>query len=216
MVGKVNGVDALVIVLSAEDDGNGGVNISVSMTQHLPLDHSHDEGPAQAISASDSGWVTVNDTEIHINLPVQVQDTDGDYLDNAVDVDLSITDGIDPSFTTDSGISVDESAIDVGGENHQGSNPDRDTETAEGQIIINLGSDEIDTFKIDADEFTALNPNLTSQGVAVIMVENSDGTFSGMAGDREVFIVTFSPDGAYSFTITGEWIMIKILVMTLL
>lgn len=203
LVGKVNGVDALVIVLSAEDDGNGGVNISVSMTQHLPLDHSHDEGPAQAISANDSGWVTVNDTEIHINLPVQVQDTDGDYLDNAVDVDLSITDGIDPSFTTDSGISVDESAIDVGGENHQGSNPDSDTETAEGQIIINLGSDEIDTFKIDADEFTALNPNLTSQGVAVIMVENSDGTFSGMAGDREVFIVTFSPDGAYSFTITG-------------
>ncbi|MCF7352693.1 type I secretion C-terminal target domain-containing protein [Vibrio sp. CK2-1] len=210
LVGRVNGVDALTIVLSAEDDGSGGVNIGVSMTQHLPLDHSHDvdEGPAQTVSASDSGWVTVNDTEIHINLPVQVQDTDGDYLDNAVNVDLSITDGIDPSFTTDSGVSVDESAIDAGGENHQGSNPDSDSETASGQIDIALGSDEIESFGIDPSLFSQLNPDLTSLGQDVTLRENSDGTFSGVAGEgseneREVFIVTFSPDGTYTFTITG-------------
>ncbi|WP_145981760.1 DUF5801 repeats-in-toxin domain-containing protein [Vibrio algivorus] len=204
LVGKVNGDDVLTIVLSAESDGNGGVNISVSMTQHLPLDHSHDdEGQVQTLSASDSGWVTVNDTEIHINLPVQVQDTDGDYLDNAVNVDLSITDGIDPSFTTDSGVTVDESAIDAGGENHQGSNPDSGSETASGQMNIALGSDEIAGFGIDPSLFAALNPGLTSLGQDVILRENADGTFSGVAGDREVFIVTFSPDGSYSFTITG-------------
>ncbi|TVO36814.1 type I secretion C-terminal target domain-containing protein [Vibrio algivorus] len=204
LVGRVNGDDVLTIVLSAESDGNGGVNISVSMTQYLPLDHSHDdESQVQTLSASDSGWVTVNDTEIHINLPVQVQDTDGDYLDNAVNVDLSITDGIDPSFTTDSGVMVDESAIDAGGDNHQGSNPDSNSETASGQIDIALGSDEIAGFGIDPTLFSQLNPDLTSLGQEVTLLENSDGTFSGMAGDREVFIVTFTAGGAYTFTITG-------------
>lgn len=200
LVGKVNGVDALTIELSAEDDGNNGVKISVTMTQHLPLDHNQDSSVENA-----SGWVTVNDTEIHINLPVQVQDTDGDYLDNAVNVDLSITDGIDASFTTDSGVSVDESAIDAGGENHQGSNPDSDSETASGQIDIALGSDEIASFGIDPSLFNELNPGLTSLGQDVTLRENSDGTFSGVAGenDREVFIVTFSADGKYTFTITG-------------
>ena len=194
----MNGVDALTIVLTAEDDGSGGVNIDVSMTQHLPLDHEQDASGENA-----SGWVTVNDTEIHINLPVQVQDTDGDYLDNAVNVDLSITDGIDPSFTTDSGVIVDESAIDAGGENHQGSNPDSDSESASGQIDIALGSDEIAGFGIDRTLFSQLNPGLTSLGEDVILTPNEDGTFSGMAGGREVFTVTFTADGAYTFTITG-------------
>lgn len=200
LTGYLNGDEstpAITIVLTAVPNGQG-VDINVIMTQHLPLDHEQD-----ASGANSSGWVTVNDTEIHINLPVQVQDTDGDYLDSAVEVDLTIIDGANPTFTVDSGVVVDEAAIDAGGENHQGSSPTSDTETASGQINIALGSDDIDTFKIDADAFSDLNPDLTSQGVAVIMVENSDGTFSGMAGDREVFIVTFSPGGSYSFTITG-------------
>ena len=190
---------ALTIELTAEQGTDGqGVIITVDMTQHLPLDHDQ-----EASGNNTSGWVTVDGTDIHINLPVQVQDTDGDYLDAAVNVDLNIKDGSSPTFTVDSGVTVDEKGIDIGGENHQGSNPGENSETASGQITIDLGSDNIDTFKIDVDQFSSDNPGLTSQGVKVEMIENPDGTFSGMAGGREVFIVTFEPDGKYTFTITG-------------
>ncbi|RCS70361.1 hypothetical protein FM109_02995 [Vibrio casei] len=195
-VGSDTGAIALTIVLTATQNGQG-VDINVSMTQSLPLDHDQDSS-----GANSSGWVTVNDSEIHINLPVQVQDTDGDYLDNAVDIDLTIVDGTNPTFTVDSGVTVDESAINAGGDNHQGSNPSSNTETATGQISITLGSDEIANFKIDIEAFNT-DGSLTSQGAVVELVDNNDGTFSGIAGGREVFVVTFSPDGAYTFTITG-------------
>lgn len=195
-VGSDTGAIALTIVLTATQNGQG-VDINVSMTQHLPLDHDQDSS-----GGNSSGWVTVNDSEIHINLPVQVQDTDGDYLDSPVDVGLIIVDGINPTFTVDSGVTVDESAINAGGKNHQGSNPDSDTETATGQINITLGSDEIANFKIDIEAFNT-DGSLKSQGVIVELVDNNDGTFSGIAGGREVFTVTFTADGAYTFTIKG-------------
>ena len=195
-VGSDTGAIVLTIVLTATQNGQG-VDINVSMTQHLPLDHDQDSS-----GANSSGWVTVNDSEIHINLPIQVQDTDGDYLDKPVDVDLIIVDGTNPTFTVDSGVTVDESAINAGGKNHQGSNPDSDTETATGQINITLGSDEIANFKIDIEAFNT-DGSLKSQGVVVELVDNNDGTFSGIAGGREVFTVTFTADGAYTFTIKG-------------
>ncbi|MFH0258288.1 type I secretion C-terminal target domain-containing protein [Vibrio rumoiensis] len=195
-----DGNEALVISLSATQDTSNGLDayFTIEVTQNMPLDHK-----PLGSGGNESGYIRVNGNGINIRIPVQMKDTDGDFLSESANAVVNIQDGATPTFSVDSGVEVDESAIDVGGENHQGSNPDSDLDTASGQITINLGSDEIDTFKISADEFTALNPNLTSQGVAVIMVENSDGTFSGMAGDREVFIVTFSPDGAYSFTVTG-------------
>lgn len=199
LTGMVNGEVALEIQLIATQNSDGqGVDIALSVTQYLPLDHDHDDS-----GANTSGLVTINDSEIHIKVPVQVQDSDGDYLDVPVNIDVQINDGNDPSFSVDSGVSVDESAINAGGDNHQGSDPDSATESASGQITIELGSDNIDTFKIDATEFSNLNPGLTSQGVKVELVENADGTFSGIAGDREVFKVTFKPNGEYTFEITG-------------
>lgn len=195
-VGSDTGAIALTIVLTATQNGQG-VDINVSMTQSLPLDHDKDSS-----GGNSSGWVTVNDSEIHIKLPIQVQDTDGDYLDKPVDVDLIIVDGTNPTFTVDSGVTVDESAINAGGKNHQGSNPDSDTETATGQINITLGSDDIANFKIDIEAFNT-DGSLKSQGVIVELADNNDGTFSGIAGGREVFTVTFTADGAYTFTIKG-------------
>lgn len=201
LVGKVGDLPVLTIVITATQivDSND-VSITVTMIQDKPLDHNHDNS-----GANSSGFVTVNDSEIHINLPVQVQDTDGDLLDKPVNVDLTIVDGLDPSFSVDTATNVvDESAIPAGGENHQGSDPNgTGTTTVDGHITINTGSDEIDSFKLDADEFTTLNPTLTSGGDLVTLRENSNGTFSGMAGGREVFVVTFTSGGAYEFTLTG-------------
>lgn len=111
LTGMVNGEVALEIQLSATQNSDGqGVDIALSVTQYLPLDHDHDDS-----GANTSGLVTINDSEIHIKVPVQVQDSDGDYLDVPVNIDVQINDGNDPSFNVDSGVSVDESAINAGG-----------------------------------------------------------------------------------------------------
>ncbi|WP_105901266.1 T1SS-143 repeat domain-containing protein [Vibrio gangliei] len=205
LIGSTSGgEEVLVISLAATQDDDGlSVNYTVTVTQNRPLDHlGGDDG-------NDTGRVLVNGDQITINLPIQIEDTDGDLLPVPPMAEITIQDGIDPAFSVDSGVTVSEQGIDAGGDNHQGSEPDATspdgspTEIASGQITINTGSDEIATFKIDASAFTVLNPGLTSQGVAVTMLDNNDGTFSGMAGDREVFIVTFQPDGSYTFEITG-------------
>ncbi|OEF23300.1 DUF5801 repeats-in-toxin domain-containing protein [Vibrio rumoiensis] len=197
ITGQVNGQDALIITITATQNTNGqDADISVNITQYLPLDHDQ-----TASSNNTSGFVRVDDSEIHILLPVQIEDTDGDLLDEAISIDLTINDGLPPAFVVDSPAAVDESAIDNTGQDHYGSNSDSDTETTSGQITINLGSDEIDSFKVDVDEFTTLNPSLTSGGKVVTLIENEDGTFSGIVAGEAVpiFTLSFTPDGKYTF-----------------
>ncbi|WP_157824409.1 hypothetical protein, partial [Moritella sp. Urea-trap-13] len=107
------------VSLSGEQQGQD-VKVTVSITQNVPLDHN---------GSSDGSYVTFDGDNIHINVPVQATDTDGDDLDAPANVDITITDGANPSFGTDSGVTINESTD--------------ENKVIEGQIPLNVGSDEI-------------------------------------------------------------------------
>ncbi|WP_413479063.1 hypothetical protein [Vibrio hibernica] len=197
--GLLQGVDAdgnpvLDINLIAAQTEDGGVDISVDMTQYQPIDH---------IDGDTSGYVQSEGNSIGINVPIQIQDTDGDYLDESIDFNAVIHDGEDPEIISADAITVDESQIDAGGDNHQGSNPNGNGQTATGTINTDSGSDGFTHFVIDVDAFNDTN-DITSGGENVTLIDNGDGTYFGMteSGD-EVFDITFSENGSYTFTVTG-------------
>ncbi|MBC7006817.1 hypothetical protein BIZ37_30200, partial [Photobacterium sp. BZF1] len=71
LIGKLpSGETALTVSLSAIEQGQD-VKVTVSVVQHVPLDNN---------GTSTTGYVTFTGDDIHINLPVQAEDTDGDDL----------------------------------------------------------------------------------------------------------------------------------------
>ncbi len=201
--GVLQGVDSnndpvLDISLNAVPTDDGGVSITVSMDQFQPIDHS---------GVDDSGMVQYdeNSDTITIDFPIQIQDTDGDFLDNPIDFHASITDGDDPFIISADSITVDESATADG--SHTDVTPDDGldpTSSTTGQITVDSGSDGVTHFAIDVNAFNNQN-TITSGGDNVTLVDNGDGTFSGVTdnGGDEVFNISFSEDGTYTFTVDG-------------
>ncbi|WP_198551572.1 hypothetical protein, partial [Moritella sp. Urea-trap-13] len=178
LVGALNGVVAVTVSLSGEQQGQD-VKVTVTITQHVPLDHTN--------TGDTGGYITSANDEIHINVPVQATDTDGDDLDAPANVDITITDGENPSFGTDSGVTINET--------------DDKGETMSGQIPLNVGSDAIDSIV-----FQAAQPGLTgitSNGaVTTFTVVDNILTVLDSTGDA-VMTVTIATDGSYQVIVTG-------------
>ncbi|WP_272158856.1 retention module-containing protein [Vibrio algivorus] len=211
----LTGVDAsgnpvLDFHLIATPTENGGVDISVDMTQYQPIDHVDGAGDT-------TGYVHNDGDNITINVPIQIQDTDGDFMDESIDFNGTISDGNDLEIDSADSISVNESDIDKGGDNHEGSTPGQNGESATGTITIDSGSDYVDHYEIDVDAFNEKNSdsegnsNITSGGTDVILVDNGDGTYSGVLVDEngnptddDVFNISFdNTNGSYTFEVTG-------------
>ncbi|PSU19913.1 hypothetical protein CTM91_19875, partial [Photobacterium aquimaris] len=103
--GKLVGVTAdgeqvVTVSLDAVQAANGhDIDVTVTIVQDKPLNHTD--------SGVDGLVDSVND-KITIDVPIQAQDTDGDWLDNAANVDITIVDGANPEFGTDSGTTINE------------------------------------------------------------------------------------------------------------
>ncbi|MGF1875210.1 hypothetical protein L4D77_07770 [Photobacterium frigidiphilum] len=178
LVGKLsNGDVAVTVTLSGEQQGQD-VKVTVTITQNVPLDH----------NGSDAvGYVTSANDEIHINVPVQATDTDGDDLDKPANVDITITDGANPSFGADSGVTIDETA--------------QKGEVISGQIPLNVGSDAIDTI-----EFQSNQPSLagiTSNGQATTYTVSGNTITVVDSANNPVMTVTIATDGSYEVKVTG-------------
>ncbi|CAG22460.1 hypothetical protein [Photobacterium profundum] len=178
LVGKLpNGDVAVTVILSGEQQGQD-VKVTVTIEQNVPLDHNGSDGTGYITSASDV---------IHINVPVQATDTDGDDLDTPANVDITITDGANPSFGADSGVMIDETT--------------QKGDVIPGQIPLDVGSDAIDTIHFQSDQ-----PGLagiTSNGEATTFtVVGNILTVLDSAGDS-VMTVTIATDGSYEVTVTG-------------
>ncbi|CAG22458.1 hypothetical protein PBPRB0585 [Photobacterium profundum SS9] len=178
LVGKLpNGDVAVTVSLSGEQQGQD-VKVTVTITQNVPLDHNGSDG---------TGYITSANDEIHINVPVQATDTDGDDLDTPANVDITITDGTNPSFGADSGVTIDETT--------------QKDDVISGQIPLDVGSDDIETIVFQPDQ-----PGLTgitSNGEATTFtVAGKILTVLDSAGDT-VMTVTVDTDGSYEVTVTG-------------
>ncbi|WIH20921.1 retention module-containing protein [Photobacterium damselae] len=197
LVGTVNGDTVLTIDIDAVQSLNGhDVDVTVTITQERPLDHSGDKG---------DGLVTSDGDKINIEVPIQVQDTDGDNLNNDIVVDVSIADGNNPVIIGADAITVSESALNGDKNHHQGSNPGDKGETAQGQIEVDSGSDHIKDFVIDVDSFNAANKGvLTSGGQQITLVYNAkNDTYIGKADGKNIFTITIDENGNYTFELKG-------------
>ncbi|HIF9378837.1 TPA: retention module-containing protein [Photobacterium damselae] len=197
LVGTVNGDTVLTIDIDAVQSSNGhDVDVTVTITQERPLDHSGDKG---------DGLVTSDGDKINIEVPIQVQDTDGDNLNNDIVVDVSIADGNNPIIIDADAITVSESALNGDKNHHQGSNPGDKGETAKGQIEVDSGSDHIKDFVIDVDSFNTANKGvLTSGGQQITLVYNAkNDTYIGKAAGQTIFTIKITDDGNYTFKLKG-------------
>ncbi|WP_168443855.1 hypothetical protein, partial [Photobacterium damselae] len=101
-----DGTVAITVSLSAVQDGQN-IKVTVDIEQNVPLDHTN-RGDGDGDGDGD-GFVHSQGDNIEISVPVQAQDTDGDALENSANVDITIVDGQNPSFGTDSGVTINES-----------------------------------------------------------------------------------------------------------
>ncbi|MGF1863480.1 beta strand repeat-containing protein, partial [Photobacterium profundum] len=172
-----NGTIAVTVSLSGEQQGQD-VNVTVTITQNVPLDHNGSEG---------TGYITSANDEIHINVPVQATDTDGDGLDTPANVDITITDGADPSFGTDSGITIDETT--------------QKGEVISGQIPLDVGSDAIDTIVFQSDQPGLVGITSNGQATTFTVVGNTLTVLD--SANKPVMTVTIATDGSYDVKVTG-------------
>ncbi|EAS66397.1 hypothetical protein VAS14_13809 [Photobacterium angustum S14] len=179
ITGTAGGETVLTVSVSAVQAVNGhDVDVNLSITQFKPLDH-NDNGT--------DGLVKSVDDKIVIDVPVQVKDTDGDWLDKPANVDITIVDGANPEFGTDKGITINETT-------------DAD-KVMHGQIPLDVGSDDIQTIHFNATQDGLAN--ITSNGEQTTFTVNGNVLTVVDADSNPVMVVTIANDGTYTVKVTG-------------
>ncbi|WP_170107585.1 hypothetical protein, partial [Photobacterium indicum] len=178
IVGMLGTEVALTVKLSAVQDGQD-LTVTVDIAQNVPLDHNN--------TGDTTGYIRSENDELHINVPVQAKDTDGDDLTTPATVGIILKDGDDPTFGTDTGVTINESS-------QQG-------DVISGQIPLDVGSDAIHTIAFQADQPGLIG--ITSNGLPTTFTATGDTlTVLDSAGDT-VMTVTVDTDGSYKVTVTG-------------
>lgn len=196
LIGSLGTETYLELVLTATNSANGlDADVSVTVRQYQPLNHNQ--------TADSSGFVSVNGEQIVIDLQLQIQDTDQDWLTNAIPVSVTINDGVFPQIISTEPLKVEESDIDSGGVNHQGSTPNQPEQTASGIVAVKEGSDAVINYLFDTKQFSSDNTHIKSQGEPVLLQDLGSGQYQGVAGGRVIFTVSLSTLGHYQFTLLG-------------
>ncbi|WP_156731468.1 retention module-containing protein, partial [Photobacterium phosphoreum] len=174
-----NGEQVVTVSLSATQAANGhDIDVTVTITQDKPLNHTD--------SGVDGLVDSVND-KITIDVPIQAQDTDGDWLQKPANVDITIQDGANPEFGTDNGITINETT--------------QNGQIINGDVPLDVGSDAIHQLDFNADQpsLTAL----TSNGAATTFIVNGNILTVVDSNDKPVMVVTIAKDGSYTVEVTG-------------
>ena len=179
-VTATGGHEAVLITMTPSSLANGDVSVDMTIQQSLPLDHLHANGT----------FVDVRGGKITINVPVQMQDTDGDALEKPVDVNITIKDGQKPSFGQDTSATLDE------GTSGQA--------TGSGSINVDTGSDQIEKVYFGSEQ-VSLN-GLTSNGHATIYHVSADGTsvIVVLQSDPSQIVMEVSIDIDGHYTVTQQ------------
>lgn len=138
----------------------------------------------------------VDSDELTLNFPIIATDFDGDTTNATIPV--TIVDD-KPVITDVDAITVDEDDLASIGSDQ--SNPI----SIDGNFTTTQGSDRVVSYQLDASSTPV--DGLTSQGVAVTLIETANGdgsfTYEATAGGNPVFTLTVDTDGSYNFTLEG-------------
>ncbi|PLC55958.1 hypothetical protein, partial [Photobacterium carnosum] len=173
------GEQVVTVSLNAVQAANGqDIDVKLTITQEKPLNH---------VDNGNQGLVDSINDKITIDVPIQVQDTDGDWLQKPANVDITIKDGANPEFGTDMGTSIDETT-------------EADKIIA-GQIPLDVGSDDIQSIHFNAAQDGLAN--ITSNGEATTYNVNGNVLTVVDAQSQPVMVVTIANDGTYTVKVTG-------------
>ncbi|WP_162271157.1 hypothetical protein, partial [Photobacterium aquimaris] len=173
------GEQVVTVSLDAVQAANGhDIDVTVTINQDKPLNHT-DTGVDGLVDS-------VND-KITIDVPIQVQDTDGDWLQKPANVDITIVDGANPEFGTDSGTTIDETT--------------QNGQVITGDVPLNVGSDAIHQLDFNADQPSL--QGLTSNGAATTFTVNGNVLTVVDSDNKPVMVVTIAKDGSYTVEVTG-------------
>ncbi|EGR0317192.1 retention module-containing protein [Vibrio cholerae] len=142
----------------------------------------------------------VNADELTLNIPVLVQDRDGDTAPVTLPVTIYDDKPINPVAEA---LSVHEDDL------ASGTDQTKESTTANGQFTTTQGADGIAHYQIDTS--TSSDTGLTSQGQPVVwgapsITTTSSGqvyTYQGIANGVVIFTLVLRADGSYSFTLNG-------------
>ncbi|HIF9264367.1 TPA: hypothetical protein ACX6Q5_003705, partial [Photobacterium damselae] len=162
-----DGTVAITVSLSAVQDGQD-IKVTVDIEQNMPLDHTN--------SGDSDGFVHSQGDNIEISVPVQAQDTDGDTLENSANVDITIVDGQNPSFGTDSGVTINEST--------------EKGQVIHGEVPLDVGSDAIKSLTFDENQPSLVG--LTSNGEPTSVEVNGNSLTVLDAQGQPVLTVTIA------------------------
>ncbi|EIY4765587.1 retention module-containing protein [Vibrio cholerae] len=139
----------------------------------------------------------VNADELTLNIPVLVQDRDGDIASGTLPVTIYDDKPVNPIAQA---LSVNEDDL------PQGSDGSKESLSASGQFTVVQGADQVVSYQLDS----SVNPvqGLTSNGVAVVLyapVDDGNGnlTYTATAGGNPIFTLVLNTDGSYTFTLSG-------------
>ncbi|WP_231730716.1 Ig-like domain-containing protein [Photobacterium aquimaris] len=174
-----DGEQVITVSLDAVQAANGhDIDVTVTINQQKPLNHT-DTGVDGLVDS-------VND-KITIDVPIQVQDTDGDWLEKPANVDITIVDGANPEFGTDSGTTINETT--------------QNGQVITGDVPLNVGSDAIHQLDFNADQPSL--QGLTSNGAATTFTVNGNVLTVVDSDNKPVMVVTIAKDGSYTVEVTG-------------
>ncbi|HRD68536.1 MAG TPA: DUF5801 repeats-in-toxin domain-containing protein, partial [Legionella sp.] len=155
ITGSLNGVDILVIELTANQNTNNyDVDAHIKVTLNAPIDHNQNNS---------TGSVHLQGDQINIILGVQIQDAEGDYLAQPALINAGISDGANPVLSTQESININEPVTGA-------------ATIGQASFVIDIGSDPIDHlgFNYTAGE----NSGLKSAGHDVLF-EVDNGVLKG-------------------------------------
>ncbi|MBC7006745.1 hcalcium-binding protein, partial [Photobacterium sp. BZF1] len=176
-VTSVGSTEVLTITMTPASQSNGDVSVAMTIAQSAPLDHTSGSG----------SYVDIADDGITIDIPVQMDDEDGDDLLQPVIVNVTITDGDIPAFGADSIVNLDDGNTGVS--------------SGTGQVELDTGSDSIVKVYFH-DTQSSLN-GLTSNGLATVYSVSADGSevVVTLASDPTVVVFEASIDINGNYTV---------------
>ncbi|MCG3812029.1 retention module-containing protein, partial [Photobacterium damselae] len=178
IVGTQNGQIILTIEIKGVGTHDNNADIEVITTIHAPIDHN---------SSDSNGVVTSSGDQIHINFDITGTDTSGNEIDNPINTDVTIVDGQNPSFGTDSGVTINEST--------------EKGQMIHGEVPLDVGSDAIESLIFDESQPSLVG--LTSNGEPTSVEVNGNSLTVLDAQGQPVLTVTIAKDGSYEVKVTG-------------
>ncbi|MGR5187249.1 retention module-containing protein, partial [Photobacterium damselae] len=178
IVGIQNGQLIMTIDIDSSSPNGRDVELDITTTIHQPIDHNGNDL---------DGFVTSSGDQILIDFEISGKDSSNNEIENNIDVEVAIDDGVNPHFDVDRGVTINEST--------------EKGQVIHGEVPLDVGSDAIDSLTFDENQPSLVG--LTSNGEPTTVEVNGNSLTVLDSQGQPVLTVTIAKDGSYEVKVTG-------------